>query len=152
MSFKVLQIRIFKKALFAFFFICIKGRFKHSVAFPHVFASNNIAQYTVDSARQLKAAVIGDYVVINTVTLHIMGGKFANSYTTVCVLSAYRWKSSNDENDNCNCKSTSMDTMYRVCYCLDNIYTKPQVKYKSRVTPKIHKGIFASFTFTLKYQ
>lgn len=102
MSFKVLQIRIFKKLYSLFFFICIKGRFKHSVAFPHVFASNNIAQYTGDSARQLKTAAIGDYVVINAVTLHIMGGKYANSYTTACALSAYRWKHSYDENDNCN--------------------------------------------------
>lgn len=87
MSSKVLQIRIFK-SFYLLFFICIKGRLNHRVAFPRVFASNNIAQNTGDSAQQLKAADTGDGVVINTMTLHIRGRKYANSYTTVCALSA----------------------------------------------------------------
>lgn len=46
------------------------------MAFPHLFASNNIAQYTGDNAEQWRAADIGDYVGINTVTLHIMEEKY----------------------------------------------------------------------------
>lgn len=66
-SFKVLQIRILKK-LFCFF-NCIKGLdiVWRSLIF---FASNNIAQYTVDSAKQLIAADIGHYVEINIVTCY----------------------------------------------------------------------------------
>lgn len=71
----MLKIRLFKK-LYLLFLICIKGHWKYSVAFPHLFASNNIAQYTEDSAEQLKAADTADYVVINTVTLRIMPGNY----------------------------------------------------------------------------
>lgn len=88
MTFKVPQIRIFKK-LYLLLFHLHKRLLKNNVASPSCFfASNNIAQYTGDSAQQLKAADNGDYVVMNTVTLRITGRKYEQLHYGICALSA----------------------------------------------------------------
>lgn len=74
-SFKVLQIRMLSKALFAL--LCIERALKLWCSIPSFFfSSNNIAQCTGDSAEQLRAADIGDNVVVHTVNLHITWGKY----------------------------------------------------------------------------
>lgn len=80
----MLKIRIFKK-LYLLFLICKKAHWKCSEAFPHLFASNSIAQYTEDSAEQLKAADTADYVVINTVTLPIMPGIYEQPHYSALI-------------------------------------------------------------------